>query len=48
MRLDYNQKKFLIVHVISSINDCGAQKNLKLFIKETRKKKAFSTFCYIN
>ena len=30
-----------IVHVISSITDHGAQKNLKLFIKETLKKKLF-------
>ncbi len=44
MRLDHNKKKFIIVHVISSITDHGAQKNLKLFIKETRKKKLFQHF----
>ena len=41
MRIDHKQKIDLIVHVISSITDHGAQKNLKLFIKETRKKKLF-------
>ena len=40
MSKDHNQN-INIVHVISSITDHGAQKNLKLFIKETLKKKLF-------
>ena len=40
MSKDHNQN-VNIVHVISSITDHGAQKNLKLFIKETLKKKLF-------